>query len=353
MSKSITSGARVGLALVVLAGAAGTTGGAAAAGAWPTGVTPVESKDGQVVTVKGDLAAGKAIPLTFAAKSSVACFPATEFDNFRGNHVFYGTTLPKDSVMTITAIPDDPKTDVNLYAVQVGSTDFKRIPPNVPTAVACEASYDQKTDSNPGVTEKVVLNATTNPYNVVIGVAGPKGVTSGGYTLKVELKTKAAAPTAVLVPIALESKADGVVTAKGKLDGGAKVDLKFASNSSVACFPATENLNFDGNHVLYRTTIPPYSDMTITATPSDPKLDVSLYAYMVSATDTKTIVPNVPSAVTCEAGYDAKTDANPGKPETVKLNALKNPYAVYIGVAGAKGTTSGAFDLKVEIKPKK
>jgi hypothetical protein len=319
---------------------------------WPAIVTAVTASATSVVEVKGNLSTGKIIALPWAAKSSVACFPATEFDNFKGNHVFYGLQLPKDSVMTITAVPDDPTTDVNLYALQLGATNFSHVPPNVPSATTCNASYDQKTDSNPGVTEKLTLNATTNPYNVIVGVAGPKGVVGGGFTLKVELKTKAAVTSAVLVPTPLEGKPNGSVSANGKLEAGGKIDLAFASKSSVACWPATEDVNFNGNHVLYKTTLPPYTDMTITATPGDPKTDVSVYAYMVSATDTTSIPPNVTSATSCEAGYDQKTDSNPGKAESVKLNSLKNPYTVYIGVAGANGTTAGAFDLKIDLKAK-
>lgn len=319
---------------------------------WPSSVTPITASGTAVVEVKGNLSSGKAISLPWAAKSSVACFPATEFDNFKGNHVFYGLSLPKESVMTITAVPDDPKTDINLYALQIGTTDFSHVPPNMPSATTCEASYDQKTDSNPGVTEKVTLNATTNPYNVIVGVAGPKGVLKGGFTLKVELKTKASVVSAVLVPTLLESKQGGSVSAKGKLESGGKIDLAFASKSSVACWPATEDVNFNGNHVVYKTTLPAYSDMTITATPSDPKTDLSVYAYLVATTDTTSIPPNVPSSVSCEAGYDQKTDNNPGKAESVKLNSVKNPYTVYIGVAGANGTAAGAFDLKVDLKAK-
>lgn len=337
-----------GLLVAMLAACPAVWAGDAPKAEWAAGITGIEAKPNGVVEVKGNLSAGKPVELAWAANSSVACFPATEFDNFRGNHVFYGFQLPKQSVVTITAIPDDPKTDVNVYAYSISSTDFKRLPPNVASVTSCEAGYDQKKDKNPGVTEKITLNATTNPYNVIVGVAGPKGVTSGGYTLKVELKTAVPVVSAVLVPIALTGGA-----ASGKLEDGGKIDLGFAAKSSVACWPATENVNFNGNHVVYRTSIPPYSDMVITATPKDPKTDLSVYAYMVGANDTKTIPPNVSSAVTCEAGYDQKTDNNPGKPESVKLNALKNPYTVYIGVAGANGTTAGAFDLKVDVKAKK
>lgn len=341
---------RIGCALVLtaIASAPGAYGGG-----WAPGITGIEAKSGSVVEVKGNLSAGKPVDLKWAASSQVACFPATRFDNFRGNHVFYGFALPKESVVTITAVPDDPKTDVNLYAYSIGTTDFKTLPPNVPSVTSCEAGYDAKGASNPGVAEKVTLNATTNPYNVIVGVAGPKGVTAGGYTLKVELKSKGAAvASATLVPIALEVKPNASVSTKGKLQDGGKIDLSFAAKSAVACWPATENVNFTGNHVVYRTTIPTYSDMTITATPADAKTDLSVYAYMVGAGDTKTIPPNVSSAITCEAGYDQKSDHNPGKPETVKVNALNHSYTVYVVVAGANDTTTGAFDLKIDVKPK-
>jgi hypothetical protein len=321
--------------------------------AWPRNVTAIEAKSGSVVEIKGKLEAGKTIPLTWAGQSSVACFPATEFDNFKGNHVFYGTALPRQSVMKVTVVPDNKTLDVNVYALQVSSTDFARVPPKMPTATACEAGFNQQTETNPGVTESVTLNATTNPYNVVIGVAGPKGVVAGGYTLKVELTTKAEVQSATLVPVAVESKSGSVVTVKGKLEDGGKIALDWAAKSSMACWPSTEDMNFNGNHTLFTTTLPSYSDLQITAVPLDPKLDLSVYSYMVSATSTPTLPPGISSALSCEAGYDAKKDKNPGASETVKQIALKNPYRVVIGVAGANGAATGPFELKIDVKPKK
>jgi hypothetical protein len=325
----------------------------ATAGSWGSGVTTIAAKAGQVVEVSGKIDAGKTIDLKWAANSSVACFPATQYANFQGNHVFFGTSIPKQSVMTITLVPDDKTVDLNLYAYTVGETDFGHIPPNVPSATTCEASYDARTGRNPGASETIKLNATTNGYNVVIGVAGPKGVVKGGFKLKVDLKSASAGSMVPLVPIALESKQNAAVTAKGKLDGGATIDLAWAANSSMACWPATENVNFDGKHVLYRTSLPSYTDMVVTATPSDPKLDLSVYAYMVADGDTKSVPPTVPSATTCEAGYDQKTDHNPGVAETAKLTSTTHAYTVYVGVAGAGGQGAGAYDLKVELKSKK
>lgn len=137
--------------------------------------------------VSGDLSTGKTMDLSFAAQSSMACWPATENVNFKGNHVLFSTSLPKQSILKITVTPSDPSLDVNVYAMQTGTTNFK-IPPEITSAVSCEAGFPQSTDSNPGASDTVSLNATTNPYNVVIGVAGPQGVTSGKFKLKLELQ---------------------------------------------------------------------------------------------------------------------------------------------------------------------
>jgi hypothetical protein len=325
--------------------------GPASAGTWPAQVTPVEAKAG-TVTTKGNLSTGKTISLAFASKSSNACWPATENVNFSGNHVFYATQIPAYSEMKITVIPDDRKTDLSVYAYMQGTTDTRHVPPNVPSAVTCEAGYDAKKDSNSGASESVKLNATNHPYNVVIGVAGAKGVTTGSYTLKIELTTRAAAVvSANVVPIAIASKA-GVVETTGKLETGGVFDLAFAANSSNACWPATENVNFNGNHVLYRTTIPPQSEMTVTAVPSDSKTDVSVYAMMIGATDTTHYPPNMPSSVTCEAGYDYKKDSNPGVADSAKIQATTHSYNVIIGVAGANGAKAGAYTLKVDVHPR-
>lgn len=318
---------------------------------WSPSVTTIAAKAGSTVTVDGDLSTGKTMALDWAARSSVACFPATENANFSGNHVLYGTQIPKDSTLKITAVPKAPGVDVSLYAYEIGSTKYS-VPPNLGSVTSCEAGYDAKNDSNPGASESVTLNATTNPYNVVIGVAGPAGVTSGAYTLKLELQSKAAVQSATLVPTIVDVVSGTPKEVSGKLESGGVVALDWAANSSMACFPATENANFDGNHVLYQVKLPKYSDLYVTATPTDAKVDLSVYAYQVSATSTPAVPPNVTSATSCEAGYDAKTDNNPGVAETTHLNSTTNEYNVIIGVAGAHGTKAGAFKLKLEVKPK-
>lgn len=315
------------------------------AGSWPKHVKLLTVTAGTPATATGDLSTGKAIDLAWASKSSVACFPATEKVNFEGSHVFYAVSLPKQSELKITATPDASGTDLSLYAYTVGTTTFTA-PPKTTSVVSCEAGYDQVKDSNPGQAETVKLVATTNPYNVLIGVAGTKGTTSGTFGLKLELATKAEVESATLTATNLTVGQE----LASNLDKGGVLDLAWAAQSSMACFPATENVNFNGNHVLFVTDLPKQSEMTITATPDGSSTDLSLYAYTVSATGTPVLPPKVTSATTCEAGYDQKTDHNPGVAETVKLIATTNSYKVVIGVAGAGGTKTGAFKIKATTK---
>lgn len=158
---------------------------------WPASVTQIESKANQTVSVKGNFDDGQILSdLSWAANSSVACFPATQNSKFRGKHVFFATTLPPRSEMTIRVKPYQETADLSLYAYQIGSTRYDLVP-NLSSAVSCEADhkwdYPKAGQPPQGSERKVFLNATTNPYNVVIGVTGPEGVT-GEFTLEIELK---------------------------------------------------------------------------------------------------------------------------------------------------------------------
>lgn len=326
------------------------------AAAAPTAET-VTVTSGKTATFKGKLEKGTTVDLAFAAKSSMACWPAPKNEHFTGNHVFYITSLPPQSVMKIKAIPSKADLDISLYAYQVG-TSTKTLPPEIATATTCEASYGSNSISapyNPGSKEKVELNATTNPYNVIIGVAGAQGVKKGDFTLEIDLTTAAPPPTGVITeatPISVQS--GQTASAKGKIDKGVQIDLAWAANSSVACFPATSFDQFDGSHVMYQFDLPKYTTATVEMTPKAADLDLNLYAYSVGATST-VLPPNVPSCVSCEASYgtnNINTRYNPGGTEKVELVAINNPYRVFIGVAGSQKITKGSFDLKVTLKPR-
>lgn len=132
------------------------------------------------------------------------------------------------------------------------------------------------------------------------------------------------------------------------LSAGSTIDLAWAADSGVACWPTTENQNFDGSHVFFWFAQPEQSVLTITATP-DSGVDSSVYAIQ-SAGDRYEVPPDVVAAVACEAGYDAQNDSNPGVADSVELTAPSNGYDVLIGVAGAGGTTAGKVSLTLSLE---
>lgn len=150
-----------------------------------------------------------------------------------------------------------------------------------------------------------------------------------------------------------KSEKGKVTVTSGKLESGAPMaDLRWASLSNMACFPATQNARFRGNHVLYHTSLPEYSTMNITVVPKDPKADFSVYAYTIGTTNTA-VPPTVTSAVSCEAEYKwdrPKRGKTQDHTRSVKLVSMRNPYNVVIGVSGPAGATAGDFDLKIDVQ---
>ncbi len=150
-------------------------------GGWPASVSP--ACVGETIVV--ELSSGSSIDLDWADESDVACFPGTENLNFDGKHVFFWYAQPENSVLTITASPESG-VDSSVYAIQ--SAGRYEVPPNVVSAVSCESGYDAQTDSNPGEEDSVTLTATTNGYDVLIGVAGAGGTSSGTVELTLSLQ---------------------------------------------------------------------------------------------------------------------------------------------------------------------
>lgn len=315
--------------------------------------TAVSVTAGTPKIIQGKLDGGSTIDLAWAAKSTVACFPSTKNDHFNGNHVLYALDLPPSSELVVTATPGSSAQDISLYGFTVGATDTTSIPPSVSSAVSCEASYGTTSLSspyNPGQAETMKLNATTNGYRVIVGVAGAQGLKAGSFSLRFDLKTAAAAATGKVSSATKLTFASGATTAStlGKLDSGPVIDLAWAANSSVACFPATQNAAFNGAHVVYAIDLPAYYELTVVAQPMTSSLDIGLYGYTVSSTDTTTLPPSVSSVVSCEASGGAT--ANPGGSETIKLISTRNPYRAYIGVAGANGAKTGGFRVTATLR---
>lgn len=134
-----------------------------------------------------NLSAGEVIDISWAENSTVACWPGTENMNFSGAHVFYTMEQPPHSRLTATVIPSSNNLDVNVYIIQqeIGGNQF---PPDVHSVISCEAGYPAATDSNPGESDSAFIDAITNSYFVIIGVAGAEGFLSGDYTLETRLE---------------------------------------------------------------------------------------------------------------------------------------------------------------------
>ncbi|HMS39444.1 MAG TPA: hypothetical protein PKE69_04405 [Pyrinomonadaceae bacterium] len=142
-------------------------------------------KDGQILS-----------SLRWAEQSNVACFPGTRFEMFNGNHVFYRITLPAASAMTVTVTPKN-NAQISLYALRQGSSaNDQTVPPNVKSAISCEASYPiyanlgggRTVKNKDAGTRKIEYISVGSAYSILIGVAGAKGATEGEFVLKVEIK---------------------------------------------------------------------------------------------------------------------------------------------------------------------
>lgn len=160
---------------------------------WPGEVTVVASKGNDSVTVSGDLAKGKIIDdLSWASSSSNACFVGTQNTKFRGNHVFFATTIPPHSIMWVTVKPTDDAGDLSMYAYMSGMNEHYLVP-NLPSCITCEADFkwDRPWKGKVQTSERMVEfnNPTNGPYSILIGVSAPQGVTTGQFNLKIKVQS--------------------------------------------------------------------------------------------------------------------------------------------------------------------
>ncbi|MEW6126897.1 MAG: hypothetical protein AB1757_07645 [Acidobacteriota bacterium] len=162
-------------------------------GGWPAQVKVISSKANETVKASGDLAEGSLMEdLSWASNSSNACFPATQNEKFRGNHVLYATTIPPRSILTVTLKPDAADANMSLYGYMQGNNSFDLVP-NLPRCITCEADHkwDRPWKGKVQTSERKIAfqNPTMNTYNIVIGVSAPKGTTSGKYTVEIHTQS--------------------------------------------------------------------------------------------------------------------------------------------------------------------
>ncbi len=145
----------------------------------------------------------------------------------------------------------------------------------------------------------------------------------------------------------------GTTLVTGNLDRGAPMPLRWAESSQVACFPGTRFNEFQGNHVLYRMVMPPYSELKITVTPKDKKKRTNVYALRLGENNYD-LPPNIVRAISCEAAYPIYAGTPnyraPAKPKSVEYISINKGYNIVIGVAGAERVIAGEYELKIEIQ---
>jgi hypothetical protein len=151
----------------------------------------------------------------------------------------------------------------------------------------------------------------------------------------------------------IKNEPNKISTVNGSLKDGRKLaSLGWASSSSNACFPATQNSKFTGNHVLFSTEQPPHSIMTVTVTPKTAGTNLSIYGYQIASG--KIILPeDLQRCVTCEAEHKwdypkrgkVQTDAR-----SISFSAIGNGYSVVIGIVGADGLTEADFTVAVTLQ---
>jgi hypothetical protein len=158
---------------------------------WDSSVTVLQSVPNKIVRVDGNLSAGRRLrSLAWASTSSNACFPATQNSKFTGNHVFFATSLPPHSIMTVTVSPKSANANLSIYGYEIGTNNFT-LPEDLQTCVTCEA--DQKWDypkrgKIQTSARSITFNAIGNSYNIFIGVAGANGLADGEFALEIALK---------------------------------------------------------------------------------------------------------------------------------------------------------------------
>ena len=126
----------------------------------------------------------------------------------------------------------------------------------------------------------------------------------------------------------------------GDLSEGQAMDLGWAASNY--CWPATENVNFDGNHVLETFTQPTGLDIYLRVVP-DRDVDVSLYAIQDGSSS---VPPDISGVFSCDAMSDQTNDSNPGQAEVLYMVNYVD-FSLTVGVAGINGATSGGYTLQI------
>ena len=146
---------------------------------------------------------------------------------------------------------------------------------------------------------------------------------------------------------------ESVVVSGDVADGRQLDDLAWAARSSVACFPGTRAIEFEGNQVFYAVTIPQGGELIVTVTPTGERKRINLYGYIQFDGNN---TPPIESCTSCEAGYELYTGTpdltQPGEPQSISFaQAVNREFTAFIAVSGARDVLSGTYDLSFRLDP--
>ncbi len=129
----------------------------------------------------------------------------------------------------------------------------------------------------------------------------------------------------------------------GNLAAGTEITLDWAEQPEVACWPATENDNFEGPHVFFEISKEGFGDIFIEV---QPESDVDVSIYTIEFSDEVQEPPNVTGSHRCEASYADVTGSNPGQPEAVELQGFPEK-TILLGVSGPSTEDTGTFEVNI------
>ena len=126
------------------------------------------------------------------------------------------------------------------------------------------------------------------------------------------------------------------------LNEGKTIDLAWAAQSNVACFPGTATQYFNGPHKFFKRSQSVGQDLIIRVTPKG-NADMSIYVLQDATGDP----PNVETAWRCSKGWKE----TPGTPEVMRITASDRALSVTIGVTAVGGVKDGEYTIEVwEVK---
>lgn len=293
----------------------------------PPKIVALEIKAGEEQTQSGDLSEGKAIPLDWASRAEVACFPGSQHAHFRGRHVFYTLEIPARSELIVKL---KSGSNMNLYGLQgyEGSA-----PPEITRCKLCEST---RTDA-PGQT--VRFTAYDQPEKILLGVAGSSWVRNGAYQVNFRLADRSHSKRTVtdnrpakIVPV--KASRGQRISFTGDIADGKEIPLEWATAAKVNCFPAEQDDHFRGRHVFYTLELPNHAELVVRLRDSRNINLYGIYGY-----DGKSLPPGITTCNSCESSYSDDS------PQVLRFSTTDQSTSILIGVAGLSGILSGEYGL--------